>query len=85
MSCRVLKRDMEYAMMDALVEEAKQQGIEIIKGYYYKTQKNAMVRDFYAQLGFTKVQENDNTDSVWEYYIPSIYEEKNKFIERGRN
>lgn len=64
MSCRVLKRDMEYAMMNELVTVAKKRGIEQIIGYYYKTAKNSMVKDFYALHGFTKVRENGE-DSVW--------------------
>ncbi len=64
MSCRVLKRDMEYAMMDELVKTAKVHGIKKIAGYYYKTAKNGMVKDFYSLHGFTKTQD-DGDDSVW--------------------
>jgi FkbH-like protein len=52
MSCRVLKRDMEFAMLDALVERAKSQGIGTLVGHYIPTKKNAMVADHYANLGF---------------------------------
>ncbi|MBP3813145.1 MAG: HAD family hydrolase [Butyrivibrio sp.] len=47
MSCRVLKRDMEFAMMDELVKRALDRGIKSIYGYYYPTAKNKMVKDFY--------------------------------------
>ncbi len=53
MSCRVLKRDMELAMLDAIVERALQVGITILYGYYVPTKKNAMVSDFYSKLGFS--------------------------------
>jgi len=56
MSCRVLKRDMEFAMMDELVEKAKKAGVKKIIGYYYPTAKNAMVKDFYGRMGFEKSQ-----------------------------
>ena len=52
MSCRVLKRGMESAMMDMLMEKAKGQGIETVYGYYYPTAKNEMVKDFYSVMGF---------------------------------
>ncbi len=55
MSCRVLKRDMELAMLDALVARAQAMGIENLIGYYLPTAKNGMVADFYAKLGFTLV------------------------------
>ena len=39
MSCRVLKRDMEFAMMDELVSQCKKRGIKKLIGYYYPTAK----------------------------------------------
>ncbi|MDD2970525.1 MAG: HAD-IIIC family phosphatase [Lachnospiraceae bacterium] len=81
MSCRVLKRDMEFAMMDALVEECRKRGITKIKGYYYPTAKNAMVREFYGLQGFTKEKEDENGNTVWYYKIENSYEHKNKVIQ----
>ena len=54
MSCRVLKRGMEDAMMDALAAKAAAAGYTALEGYYYPTAKNAMVREFYAGYGFEK-------------------------------
>lgn len=82
MSCRVLKRDMEFAMLDTLIAECRRQHITTIKGFYYKTPKNAMVKDFYQTLGFAKTKENEpeEGDSEWEYQIPQDYENKNNVI-----
>lgn len=66
MSCRVLKRDMEFAMLDRLVECCRDQGIETIRGYYYPTAKNKMVKDLYGRFGFSKLSEDENGNSVWE-------------------
>jgi FkbH-like protein len=52
MSCRVLKRDVELAMLDAIVQRAVDRGAERIYGYYLPTQKNGMVAGFYPSLGF---------------------------------
>lgn len=82
MSCRVLKRDMEYAMMDTLVDTCKRQGIDTIYGYYYPTAKNAMVKEFYALQGFEKTTEDDAGNAVWKYAIPAEYQYKNEVIER---
>lgn len=79
MSCRVLKRDMELAMLDSLVDAAKAQGIKKLYGYYYKTAKNAMVKEFYGTLGFKKLSETEDS-SEWELDI-SDYQNKNKVIE----
>lgn len=86
MSCRVLKRDMEFAMMDELVAECRKRGINTIKGYYYKTAKNAMVRDFYGLMGFEKIKDGPGEgDSEWEFVIPDNYECKNVVIAVNAN
>ena len=73
MSCRVLKRGMEDAMMDTLMRHAAARGIEKVVGYYYPTAKNVMVREFYAQFGFSKTQESEQ-GTTWELnvadYVP---------------
>lgn len=80
MSCRVLKRDMEYAMMDELVNKCMNTGIKRIVGYYYPTKKNGMVSDFYAGQGFDKIQEDDEGNTVWEYHITEHFEKRNEVI-----
>ncbi len=80
MSCRVLKRDMEFAMMDELVAKCRESGITKIIGYYYPTAKNAMVREFYGTQGFTKTSEDEKGNTVWEFIIPENYENKNRYI-----
>ncbi len=81
MSCRVLKREMESAMMDSVVEACKACGIKTIMGYYYPTAKNGMVRDFYAGMGFTKVAQSQEGNTVWRFEIPETYSKKNTVIE----
>ena len=65
MSCRVLKRDMEFAMMDELVRKARDAGISSLACYYYPTAKNAMVREFYAQYDFAKTAEDADGNTEW--------------------
>ncbi|MBE5873994.1 MAG: HAD-IIIC family phosphatase [Lachnospiraceae bacterium] len=80
MSCRVLKRDMEKAMLDELITRCKQAGIRRVLGYYYPTAKNAMVKEFYAAQGFDKISEDDAGNTVWEYIIPEQYVKQNRVI-----
>lgn len=61
MSCRVLKRDLEFAMMNKIVEVAKKRHLKNIYGYYYPTLKNNMVSDFYDKCGFEKILTNDDS------------------------
>ncbi len=79
MSCRVLKRDMELAMLDALVNAASGRGIETIYGYYYPTAKNGMVRGLFGHFGFEKVSEDEAGNTVWKMPV-SGYSEKNTHI-----
>ena len=80
MSCRVLKRDMEFAMMDELVRICLSKNLSSIYGYYYPTAKNAMVKEFYGLQGFDKMSEDDVGNSVWKFTITDNYEKKNKVI-----
>lgn len=84
MSCRVLKRDMEYAMLDSLCERAKERGLKTVKGYYYPTAKNKMVKELYGDFGFAKISEDADGNTVWELEL-SGYEPKNKYITVERN
>ena len=81
MSCRVLKRDMEFAMMDELVEKAQTIGIRKIVGYYYPTAKNAMVKEFYALQGFEKVSEDEDGNTIWEFAVTDDYQKKQHVID----
>lgn len=80
MSCRVLKRDMEFAMMDTLVYYLKQKNITEIRGYYYPTTKNGMVKNFYQLQGFSKISEDECGNTVWSYQIEDNYKNKNNTI-----
>lgn len=80
MSCRVLKRDMEFAMMDELVSQCSARGVRRLKGYYYPTAKNGMVKEFYELQGFTKTGEDAEGNTEWEFVIPKQYEKKNRVI-----
>lgn len=79
MSCRVLKRDMEQAMMDSLMTECKVCGIKIVKGYYYPTAKNKMVKEFFAQFDYTKTSEDENGNAIWERTVED-YQNLNRYI-----
>lgn len=80
MSCRVLKRDMEFAMMDVLADKCKKDGLTEIKGYYYPTEKNSMVKDFYSTMGFEKETESEE-GSLWRLSLNGTYHRKNRHIQ----
>lgn len=82
MSCRVLKRTMEYAMMDTFIEKCKKKGIRIIEGVYIPTAKNGMVKDFYKDMGFSLIAE-DGDITTWQLDITNKISKKNKYIQIG--
>ena len=67
MSCRVLKRDMELAMLDALALRARAAGADRLRGHYIRSAKNDMVADHYRTLGFEldPAGSSDPGHSVW--------------------
>jgi predicted enzyme involved in methoxymalonyl-ACP biosynthesis len=80
MSCRVIKRDMELAMFDALVAVCREQGLKEIVGSYIPTPRNAMVKEHYEQLGFHRVRESQGGESVWRLPVEAHSEPRNKHI-----
>lgn len=64
MSCRVLRRNFEYTMFYELLKKAEQAKISKIRGFYYKTLKNGMVKDFFDSLGFHNIKTTEES-SEW--------------------
>jgi len=80
MSCRVLKREMEIAMLDELAARARDRRIDTLLGYYLPTAKNGMVADHYEKLGFTLVSKDEAAGStVWSLDIAN-YEARSRHI-----
>jgi len=75
----VLKKNVEEAMLDRLVELAKVKKAVKIIGTYLKTSKNKMVEDFYEKMGFSSVEKKENGDSIWELIVED-YSNKNEVI-----
>jgi FkbH-like protein len=82
MSCRVLKREMELAMFDALVEECQVRDIRKIVGVYIPSKKNGMVAGHYASLGFSRLDGASRDRELWEYDVPQSYSAKASYIRR---
>lgn len=66
MSCRVLGRKIEEAMLADLVSKARERGVGTIIGRYIPTPKNGMVKDHYAKLGFALREGSPDGPSVWQ-------------------
>jgi len=82
MSCRVLNREMEFAIFDALVEQCQARGIRKIIGVYIRSKKNSMVAGHYAGLGFTRLGDFSDAQESWQYEVPLAYSARTRFIRR---
>jgi FkbH-like protein len=82
MSCRVIKRQMEFAMFDALIEQCQARGIHKILGVYIPSKKNGMVAGHYASLGFTRTGGDSGDRELWCYDVPQTYSATTRYIRR---
>jgi len=85
MSCRVLKREMELAMFDALVELCQARGIRKIVGVYIPSKKNGLVATHYASLGFSPMDQDSKGRELWCYDVSPTYSPKTRYIRRSGN
>ncbi|SHH71961.1 HAD-superfamily phosphatase, subfamily IIIC/FkbH-like domain-containing protein [Bradyrhizobium erythrophlei] len=70
MSCRVLGRRVEEAILQHLVEQARSRGITEIVGRYIPTAKNGLVRDHFSRLGFVQTDSQDG-ETTWQLAVGS--------------
>lgn len=63
MSCRVLKRDIEYYALNKIVDDLQKLKIDTLQGEYLETAKNSLVADLLEKLTFSK-EKNDSIYSL---------------------
>lgn len=64
LSCRVIGRQVETALLAFLVQQAQLRGAMRLQGWFLPTKKNAPARDFYEKHGFRLVRE-EGSGSLW--------------------
>ncbi len=72
MSCRVLGRKVEQATLCVVAAEARRLGATRLIGRYIPTAKNALVRDHYAQLGFSLESETPDGQTSWSLPLDAV-------------
>jgi len=65
MSCRVLGRRVEEAVLAHVAGAAREAGAARLVGEYIPSAKNAMVRDHFAKLGFVKTADRADGGTEW--------------------
>jgi FkbH-like protein len=64
LSCRVIGRTVETAVLAHLLDYCRKQGIEEIRGWYLPTKKNKPAESVYSDHGFTRL-ESDGANTLW--------------------
>ena len=67
LSCRVLGRQVERAMMASLMRYGRDCGYRYLLGEYLPTAKNAQVRDLFERLGFALVHEGPQGERTYRW------------------
>ncbi|MBR0566025.1 HAD family hydrolase [Azoarcus sp. L1K30] len=65
MSCRVLKRHVELAVLDQIMAAASEKEVREVRGRYLPTEKNDLVRNHYEELGFTQICAHEDGTTEW--------------------
>ena len=68
LSCRVIGRKIEDALLSYLVRRAKESGVKKIIGQFIPTAKNAPAKDFYKNSGFRLVNNKGSIEN-WVYQV----------------
>lgn len=64
LSCRVIGRTVETAILSYIAQSARQEGARSLTGWFKPTKKNAPAKDVYSAHGFVKAAEQDG-DILW--------------------
>jgi hypothetical protein len=66
LSCRVISRGVESALLGWLAAEVAGRGCRTLRGWFLPTRKNAPCKDFYAQHGFQAARQDEAGGTLWE-------------------
>jgi len=69
MSCRVLGRRVEEAILQHLVHEAKRHAAVELIGRYIPTARNGLVKDHFEKLGFSKISTDTDGATTWRLVV----------------
>ncbi len=84
LSCRVIGRTVETAMLAYLAQQARMLNLPCLAGRIIPTAKNEPVRELFARHGFEKVTGQEQGESTWRLCVrdhPLVYPEWMKIIE----
>ena len=60
MSCRIIGRNLEYALMNYIVDVMAEKGVQTIQASYIPSPKNMQVKNFYESCSFELINESSS-------------------------
>jgi len=69
LSCRVMGKNIEYAIIDEIEEEMLGEGCEVLRGVYVPTLKNRPVAELYEKLGYRECGSAEGGGKVYEILL----------------
>jgi FkbH-like protein len=83
MSCRVLTRGVEETLMNMLMQDAREAGVQAVIGEYIPASRNALVADLYSRMGFAALERDPSGASRYSA-SPASYVAAISFLEVRR-
>jgi FkbH-like protein len=69
MSCRVFGRELEFEVMNILIEAAAERGVRRLCASYVPAPRNGAISELFATLGFARTSEVENTSRASEWTL----------------
>lgn len=66
LSCRVMGRGVETALLSYIADKAREENVEVIEGWYLPTPKNSPSKDCYSRNGFLMKEQRPDGAELWE-------------------
>lgn len=79
MSCRIMGKNVEYALMQHVEEDLRSQGYERLRGHYIPTAKNKPVEKLYDKLGYDLTMQTDSGEK-WYELVLAKYPEREYYV-----
>jgi FkbH-like protein len=83
MSCRVLGRNVETAVLREVLEQARAAGMTTLVGLYRPTGRNAIVEDHYSKLGFQPSGVHEDATRSWTLKTDAVVEAPPMVVRRA--
>lgn len=74
MSCRIMSKNIEYALMEHVEKDLKAAGYKVLRGRYIPTAKNKPVEKLYEKLEYTVLEQTETGEKLYEILLENCPE-----------